>query len=156
MKALSIVFAAAVGVFAVPVFAEDAKVGPIEIIHPWSRATPKGASVAAGYVTLRNTGTAADRLIGGTIAAADGLEIHEMKMDGAVMKMREIPGGLEIKPGETVTLKPGGFHFMFVGLKAPLEKGKPVRGTLRFEQAGNVEVTYEVEAIGGQPSHGGH
>ncbi len=156
MKALSIAFAAAIGLSAGTAFAEDARIGPIEIIHPWSRATPKGASVGAGYVTIRNTGAAPDRLVGGTIAAADGLEIHEMKMDGGVMRMREVQGGLEIKPGETVTLKPAGFHFMFVGLKAPLEKGKPIRGTLRFQHAGNVEVTYDVVAIGGQPSHGGH
>jgi copper(I)-binding protein len=151
MKPMSIAFAAALCLLAAPVSAEDAKTGTIEIIHPWSRATPKGASVGVGYVAIRNTGTAPDRLVGGTIAIADDVEIHEMKMDGGVMKMREVQGGLEIKPGETVTLKPSGLHLMFVGLKAPLEKGKPVRGTLAFEHAGKVEVTYEVEAIGGQP-----
>jgi copper(I)-binding protein len=71
------------------------------------------------------------------------------------MKMRPLSNGLEIKPGETVELKPGGYHLMFVGLKAPFEKGKRVKGTLRFEKAGTVDVEYAVTAIGATPS-GGH
>ncbi len=88
-------------------------------------------------------------------------EIHEMSMDGGVMKMRPLPKGIEIKPGETVELKPGSYHLMFVGLKQPFEKGKRVKGTLQFEKAGTVEVEYVVEAIGGSPGmnhdeHKGH
>ena len=72
-------------------------------------------------------------------------------MDGGVMKMRPLPNGIEIKPGQTVEFKPGSYHLMFVGLKEPFEKGKRVKGTLQFEKAGTVEVEYAVEAVGGQP-----
>ena len=145
-------FAAALCLITAAAFAEDAKLGPIEITHPWSRATPKGASVGGGYLTVRNTGTTPDRLIGASLEGAAGVEIHEMSMDGGVMKMREVKGGLEIKPGENVALQPGAFHLMFRGLTSPLEKGKPVKGTLVFEHAGTLPVTYDVEAIGAKPS----
>ena len=71
-------------------------------------------------------------------------------MDDGVMKMRPLPNGIEIKPGETVELKPGSYHLMFVGLKQPFEKGKRVKGTLQFEKAGTVDVEYVVEAVGGR------
>jgi hypothetical protein len=95
-------FAAALCLITAAAFAEDAKLGPIEITHPWSRATPKGASVGGGYLTVRNTGPTPDRLIGGSLEGAARVELHEMSMDGGVMKMREVKGGLEIKPGESV------------------------------------------------------
>jgi copper(I)-binding protein len=144
VAALCLITAAAV--------AEDAKLGPIEITHPWTRATPKGASVGGGYLTVTNTGTTPDRLIGGGLEGAARVEIHEMSTDGGVMKMREVKGGLEIKPGASVSLQPGAFHLMFVGLTSPLEKGRPVKGTLVFEHAGTLSVTYDVEAIGAKPS----
>jgi copper(I)-binding protein len=136
---------------AAAVSAEDIKLGALEISHPWARATPKGASVGGGYVTVRNSGTTPDRLVGGTLTGAGRVEIHEMSMDGGVMKMREVKGGLQIAPGETVSLQPGAFHLMFMGLTSPLEKGRPVKGTLVFENAGGVEVTYDVEPIGAKP-----
>ena len=137
-------------------WAADYKVGSLEIDQPWSRATPKGAKVASGYLKITNTGSTADRLVGGTFGAARGFEVHEMSVDRGVMKMREVKGGVEIKPGATVELKPGGYHLMFPGLKQPLEKGQKVKGTLRFEKAGNAEVEYAVEAMGGEPAHHGH
>jgi copper(I)-binding protein len=138
--------------------AHDYKAGSLEIKHPWARATPKGSEVAGGYLTIVNTGTTPDRLVGGSNAVARKFEIHEMSMDGNVMKMRPLVNGIEIKPGETVELKPGSYHLMFVGLKEPFEKGKPVKGTLQFEKAGTVEVEYTVEAVGASPSagHGAH
>ncbi|MBX9826764.1 MAG: copper chaperone PCu(A)C [Xanthobacteraceae bacterium] len=136
--------------------AHDYKVGSLEIQHPWSRATPRGASVAGGYLKIVNKGTAPDRLVGGSTEAAPKFEIHEMSMEGGVMKMRMLPKGLEIKPGQTVEFKPGSYHLMFVGITTPLEQGKRVKGTLEFEKAGKVEVEYAVEAIGGTPKgHGG-
>src|SRR6266850_793809 len=87
--------------------AHEYKAGSIEIKHPWSRATPKGSEVAGGFMKLINTGSESDRLIGGSTPAAGKFEIHEMSMDGGVMKMRQLPNGIEIKPGETVELKPG-------------------------------------------------
>jgi copper(I)-binding protein len=138
--------------------AHDYKIGSLSIGHPWSRATPKGATLGAGYLKITNNGSEPDRLIGGSADFAGRFEIHEMKMEGGVMKMRSLPNGIEIKPGQTVELKPGGYHLMFPALKAPLEQGKKVKGTLRFEKAGSVDVEYAVEAMGGAPkeAHHGH
>ncbi|MEA2982032.1 MAG: periplasmic copper chaperone [Alphaproteobacteria bacterium] len=147
----SILLATAMALVASSASARDYKAGSLEIQQPWARATPKGATVAGGYMKIINTGTTPDRLVGGTNTASDKFEIHEMSMDGGVMKMRPLANGLEIKPGQSVELKPGSYHLMFVGLKQPFEKGKPVKGTLQFEKAGTVEVEYTVEAIGGSP-----
>ena len=139
--------------------AHEYKAGSIEIKHPWSRATPKGATVAGGYMKLINTGTTADRLVGGSTDVAGKFEMHEMSMDNGVMKMRPLTNGVEIKPGQTVEFKPGGYHLMFVGITQPVEQGKRVKGTLEFEKAGKVDVEYAVEAIGGTPkgeASGGH
>lgn len=157
MKPRSIIAAIAFCLITATASAGDVRLGPLEIAHPWARATPRGASVGGGYVTVKNTGTMPDRLVGGTLDGAGRVEIHEMSMDGGVMKMREVKGGLEIKPGETVSLQPGAFHLMFTGLKSPLEKGKPVNGTLVFEHAGTADVSYDVEPVGGRPGAGdGH
>jgi periplasmic copper chaperone A len=152
----SVLLAAVLAFAAGAASAHDYKAGSLEIQHPWSRATPKGATVAGGYLKIVNNGTTPDRLIGGSTAAAPKFEIHEMSMDGGVMKMRALPKGIEIKPGQTVELKPGGYHLMFVGITAPLEQGKRVKGTLEFEKAGKIEVEYAVEAIGSTPKGGGH
>ncbi len=150
----SILLAAAFALIVNSAFAAEYKAGSIQIKDPWARATPKGSEVAGGYITLINTGSEPDRLIGGSNAFAGKFEIHEMSMDGGVMKMRMMPKGIEIKPGQTVEFKPGSYHLMFVGLKQPFEKGKRVKGTLQFEKGGTVEVEYAVEAIGGTPRKG--
>jgi periplasmic copper chaperone A len=138
-------------------WASDYKVGSLEIDQPWSRATPKGAKVASGYLKITNTGSTTDRLVRGTFGAARGFEVHEMSVDRGVMKMRELKDGLEIKPGATVELKPGGYHLMFTDLSRALAKGEQVKGTLVFEKAGTAEVEYAVQAIGGAPGqHMGH
>ena len=135
--------------FATTAIARDYKVGSLEIMNPWSRATPKGASTAIGYMTIKNNGTAPDRLIGGSIDVADGFQLHSMAMENGVAKMRELKG-VDIKPGQTIEFKPSGSHVMFVNLKNPLSKGEPVKGTLVFEQAGKVQIEYSVEGIGAQ------
>jgi len=150
----SILLAAAFALTVNSAFAAEYKAGSIQIKDPWARATPQGSEVAGGYMTLTNTGSEPDRLIGGSNAVAGKFEIHEMSMDGGVMKMRMMPKGIEIKPGQTVELKPGSYHLMFIGLKQPFEQGKRVKGTLQFEKAGTVEVEYAVEAIGGTPRKG--
>jgi copper(I)-binding protein len=154
----SLLLAAAFGLMAPAVLAHDYKAGSLEIKHPWARATPKGASVAGGYMTIVNIGATADRLVGGSSPAAGKFEIHEMKMEQGVMKMRPLARGLEIKPGQTVEFKPGSYHLMFLQLKQPFEQGQRVKGTLTFEKAGTVEVEYAIEAIGAAPAagHGGH
>jgi copper(I)-binding protein len=137
-------------------FALDYKLGALEIKQPWARATPKGAAVAGGYVRITNTGTTPDRLTGGSLTAAGRIEIHEMATVDGVMKMRPLPTGIEIKPGETVELKPGSFHMMFMDLKQPLTQGQPIKGTLVFEKAGTIEIEYAVAPIGAPGPSGGH
>lgn len=134
--------------------AADYHAGSLDITGAWSRATPKGAPVGAGYLTIKNTGTTADRLIGGSSDASARFEVHEMTMDNGVMKMRPIKGGLEIKPGATIALSPEGLHIMFVGLKKQLAQGDHIKATLEFEKAGKVEVEFDVTGMGGPPGHG--
>ncbi len=136
--------------------ARAVKAGALSIQTPWVRATPGGAKVAGGYVTVSNTGTEPDRLIGGTFAQAGRVEVHAMSMDGTIMKMAPVESGLAIKPGETVKLAPGGYHMMLMDLRAQLKPGETVPGTLTFEKAGTVPVTFTVEAIAAQVPAGGH
>lgn len=139
--------------------AHEFKVGEIEIIHPWSRATPDGAKVAAGYLKLKNDGVEPDRLVSATGEIAGKTEIHEMAVDAdGVMTMRPVPGGLEVPAGGEVELKPGSFHIMFMDLKQGAKEGVNFKGTLTFEKAGTVEVEFAVDKMGGetdQHSHGG-
>src|SRR3954452_1459022 len=132
--------------------AHDYQIGPIAIDHPWTRATPKNAPVAGGYLKITNTGTTADRLVGGSSEVAKRFQVHQMKMDGGVMTMRELKEGLEIPPGATVELKPGSYHIMMLDLSRPLAKGDKVKGSLTFEKAGKVDVEFAVEGMGGNPA----
>ena len=138
--------------------AVEFKAGNLVIDSPWIRATPGGAKVAGGYMTISNQGAAPDRLIGGSFPRASRFEVHEMRMDGNMMRMRPLPKGLEIKPKQAVKLAPGGYHLMFMGLKQPLKQGEKIKGQLVFEKAGTVDIEYVVEAIGAQSSGqaGGH
>ena len=130
-------------------YAHDFKVGALVIDHPWSRATPKGATVAGGYMKITNTGTTPDRLTGGTTDAARKFEIHEMKMEGSVMKMRELSDGVVIPPGATVEFKPGSYHIMMTTLARPFAQGDRVKASLTFEKAGKVDIEFAVDAAGG-------
>lgn len=128
----------------------ETRAGALAIETPWLRATPGGAKVAGGYVTVRNTGAEPDRLTGATIARAGRGEIHTMSTENGVMKMAPVEGGLTIAPGESVALKPGGLHLMFLDLTDGLRAGESVPGTLTFERAGTVPVTFTVAPIGAQ------
>ncbi len=141
-----------------PSRADDVKAGTLEIKGVWARATPKGAKVGGGYFSITNHGKTADRLVGGSSEVAGKFEIHSMKMENGIMRMRPVKGGLEIKPGETLVLKPGGYHVMFMDLQKPLTKGAEFKGTLVFEKAGPLAVQYKVEALGAKPpgAAGGH
>jgi copper(I)-binding protein len=136
-----------------PAFAHDYTRGAIFLDHPWSRAMPQSATVAAGYVVIKNKGRTADRLIGGTAEIAGRVEIHEMTVIDGIMKMRPLPRGVEIKARSTATLKPGGYHIMFMDLKRPLKEGERFKGTLVFEKAGTIEVEFAVEAMGAMHQH---
>ena len=128
--------------------APEFTVGALKIVQPWSRATPRSAPVAGGYLKITNTGSEPDRLVSGASAIAGGFSVHEMKMEGGVMKMRPLAGGLEIKPGTTVELKPGGYHIMFEDLKAGLTEGGAFKATLTFEKAGKIDIDFAVMSIG--------
>jgi len=130
------------------------KVGLLVIEAPWARATPGGAQVGGAYLKITNTGAEPDRLLGGTLPIAAAVEVHAMSVTDGVMKMRKLETGLEIKPGQTVELKPGGYHLMFTGLRQALQQGQPIKGTLQFEKAGSVEVEYRVEPIGAPSREG--
>lgn len=139
----------------VSAFAHEYKLGPLVIDHPHARATMPGAPVSGGYMVIRNTGSEADRLIAGAADFAGKVEIHEMKMENDVMKMREIEGGLEIPAGGEVVLKPGGYHVMFMKLGEQLNEGEKRKVTLTFEKAGTIEVDFNVEVIKpGSMDHG--
>jgi len=146
--AAAMLAAAGAGIAAVPAAAADYDVGSIHISTPWARATPKGAASGAGYMTITNKGTKPDAVSCVSDDASAQCQIHTMTLEGGVMKMRPVEGGLEIKPGETVTLQPGGYHIMFVNLKHGLEQGQSVKATLKFEHAGTVDVEYPIAAIG--------
>jgi len=139
-----------------PAAAHEYNIGSLHIGHPWSRATPKGATIGAGYLKITNNGTTPDRLIGGSSEAAKSFELHVMSMENGVMKMRPVEGGIEIKPGETVEFKPESYHVMFVGLKEPLVQGHRVKATLDFEKAGKVAVEFVVESIGARQGNDDH
>lgn len=130
--------------------AETFKAGAIEIGDPWARATPKGASVGGAYMTITNRGTESDRLTNASTPAAARAEVHQMTIDNGVMAMRPVRGGLEIKAGATVTLKPESLHLMLIGLKQPLTPGERVKVTLDFAKSGKVDVEYVVGSIGAQ------
>jgi copper(I)-binding protein len=126
------------------------KAGDLLIGHPWSRATPGGAKIGGGYMTITNNGSAPDKLLSATTSVADRVEIHEMTMANNVMTMRKLDGGVTVAPGKTVSFAPGAYHLMLMGLKNPLKEGDRVKATLTFEKAGPVEVTINVEGIGAQ------
>lgn len=143
--------------FAPPARAEEVKAGDLVITQAWTRATPGGAKIGGGYLTIENKGAAPDRLIGGSADFAGKVEVHEMAMNNGVMTMRPLEQGLAIEPGKTVKLAPGGYHLMMFDLKNPLKQGDKVPVTLQFEKAGKVSLSLEVEGIGAQaPAAEGH
>lgn len=140
-----------------PLWAHEFKLGDLEIDHPWSREIPAGAKVAAGYMIIKNSGAAADRLLSVSSPIAGKAEVHEMAVNAdGVMTMRPVSGGVEIPAGGELALEPGAFHIMFMELKEPPKAGVKFPGTLTFEKAGTVEVEFAVEAKGGEADHSQH
>lgn len=142
--------------FAAPVRAEEVKAGDLVITQAWARATPGGAKIGGGYLTIENKGSTPDRMIGGSADVAGKIEVHEMAMNNGVMTMRPLDKGLTIEPGKTVKLAPGGYHLMLMDLKSPLKQGDKVPLTLEFEKAGKVKLSLDVQGVGAQaPAAGG-
>lgn len=151
-------FAAAIAaiLLAAPATAHEFKAGLLEIEHPWSRATPAGAKVAAGYLTIENSGDAADRLVSATAEIAGKTEIHEMAVKDRIMTMRELADGVAVPAKGEAKLAPSGLHLMFMDLKRPLKQGATFAGTLTFEKAGELKVEFAVQSIGATGGdHGG-
>jgi hypothetical protein len=122
--------------------------GGIAIVDPWARATPAGATVGAGYMQIVNNGPSPVKLVGGQTPVAERVEIHMMSMEGGVMAMRSLPGGLDIPAGGTVSLAPGGLHVMMIGLRQPLAEGESVPLTLIFDTGARIDVRLAVRSMG--------
>ncbi|MGB6440083.1 MAG: copper chaperone PCu(A)C [Methyloceanibacter sp.] len=146
--ALAVACAATVMVSTSPALAAEFKAGAITIEQPWSRATPGGAKVASGFLTIENSGDSGDRLVSVTADIAGRTEIHQMSMIGGVMQMRQLTDGLPIPAKGSVALEPSSYHLMFVDLSKPLQEGETFSGKLTFEKAGTMDVTFEVRGIG--------
>ena len=144
MNLKPILSAAALALFGALAQAHSFKLGDIDIGHPYARVTAAGQPTGGGYLRLENKG-GDDRLLSARAGVSASVELHSMTMEGDVMRMRQVDG-VALPAGKTVELKPGGFHIMFVGLKAPLKDGDKFPMTLKFEKAGEVEVTVNVEA----------
>jgi copper(I)-binding protein len=147
MRLQSVTLALALAASAAPAIAQEFKAGDIVVEKPWARATPKGAEVGAGYLTILNKGATADRLTGGAADFAT-VEIHETKSENGVMQMRQLTGGLDIPAHGSVGFAPSGYHIMFTHLAQPLTKGQSIKATLNFEHAGPIAVEFKVVGVG--------
>ena len=144
---------ATIALFVAPAFAADTT--SIEIPQVWARATSSSAKTGAAYLTMVNKGGVEDRLVAAGSPAADKVELHTNIDDHGVMRMRPV-AAIPVKAGETVTLQPGGYHIMLVGLKKPLARDTTFPLTLTFEKAGTLSVTVHVASAGaGGPEAGG-
>ena len=132
--------------------AHDYQLQALHIDHPFARATPPGAHSGGAFFTVQNAGTRSVRLSGAASPAAASVELHQMAMEGGVMRMRSV-SAVEVQPGGKLELKPGGYHVMLSDLKQPLKAGDKFPMTLTFEGAGTIEVSVEVEDMGA--THGG-
>jgi hypothetical protein len=127
--------------FAVPAWAQ------IEIDNPWSRATPPGAKVAAGYMVITNKSSSPDRLISVSSPAAARVETHVHIKDGNVMRMRQVKG-YDIPANGRFELKPAGAHLMFIEPRQPFKEGDKIPAVLVFERAGEVKTEFQVVRLG--------
>lgn len=127
--------------------AGDAKAGNIQITGAWARASAGPAQNGAAFMAIANSGNEADRLLAAAADVAATAELHTHLHEGGVMRMREVPA-IDVPAGQTVTMQPGGYHVMFMGLKAPLKQGTAFPLTLTFEKAGKVTVDVAVGEAG--------
>jgi copper(I)-binding protein len=146
MTLMNLITGTALALAAFATHAHEFKAGAITIDHPYARATVAGQPAGGGYMKLVNAG-GNDKLLSATADVSKSVELHEMKMEGGLMRMRQVDG-IELQAGKTVEIKPGGFHVMFIGLKAPLKAGDKFPVKLKFEKAGEVTVEMKVEAPG--------
>lgn len=143
----AVVPALALSAMASAALAHGYQAGRLAIQHPWSRETAVGQSVGGGFMTITNKGAAEDRLVSGTSPVAAEVQLHTMTMDGGVMRMRQVEGGIAVPAKDTLELKPGSYHIMFMGLKRQLRQGERFPVTLRFQRAGSVTVQFAVQPV---------
>ncbi|NUH66484.1 copper chaperone PCu(A)C [Sulfitobacter sp. S0837] len=153
--------AALVACFALPAAAHDYKLGDIVVTHPMAFETPKSAQVGGGYLSITNTAETADRLLSVSADGFDDVTLHESTTDDMGVARMQPVEGIDLPAGETVMLKPGGLHVMFMGLNGdPFEIGEKIPATLTFEKAGTLDVTFNVEsrraAHGDEMDHSHH
>ena len=127
----------------------------VQVENAWIRPTAPGAKVAAGYMVIKNSGAAADKLVSVSSPAAEKVETHVTMKDGEILRMREVKG-YDIPAKGSFELKPSGAHLMLVNIKAPLAQGQKVPATLRFEKAGEVKIEFSVGQPSGQPAASEH
>ena len=144
--ALGILFAALS-----PAAADDAKLGDLMLDSPWARATPGAAKNGAAFMVIHNQGTTADRLVSAASDVSARVELHTHINNDGVMQMREVDG-IDVPAGGRAELKPGSFHVMMMGLKAPLKEGESFPLTLTFENAGSTTVEVKIESVGAMGS----
>lgn len=128
-------------------FAASPALAQVSINQPWMRATPPGAKVAGGFMTVTNKGAQPDRLVGAASPVAARVELHVHMHEGGVMKMKQVPG-FDIPANGQFVLKPGGAHLMFLDIKRPIKEGEKIPVTLKFEKAGEVKAEYAVGGLG--------
>ena len=143
-----VIFFAIFNIFITNSLAHEYKIGNLKILHPYITETPPGAKISGGYMKIVNTGNQTDHLSLVTVDFAKSAEIHEMKTENDVIKMRKIKGGIEIPAKGFIELKHKGYHIMFMNLLKPMIRGETHEGTLYFEKAGNVKVIFTIEKMG--------
>lgn len=157
MNRRHILLATALLPLAAPALAQGSvtELGPLRIVNPWTRAAGQGMQ-GGGFLTIRNTGAAPDKLVSASSPAAGRLELHTHIRDGDVMRMRPV-ADIPVPANGEVTLQPGGLHLMLIGLTQSVNVGQSVPVTLRFERAGEVTIQLAVQAAGArQPGHHRH
>ena len=149
----NLIFAALVLGLAAPSLAHEYKVGALLVDHPVIRVASPVSKTGAGFMTITNSGKAADRLIAITTTASARSDLHGTIANGNVMQMRAQSSGVPIPAGAKVSFAPGGLHVMFIGLKMPVPEGSEIKARLTFEKAGNVDVAFKAEAAATSHQH---
>jgi len=134
-----------IGCFSSLAAAHEFDAGALHIDHPWSRALPPVAKTGAAYLVIDNRGEQGDTLLGADTPIAGSVEIHEHLHHDGLMKMQQVQT-LTVAPGESLSFKPGGYHLMLFNLNQPLTAGEHFPLTLHFANAGDVEVTVNIQA----------
>lgn len=123
----------------------------LRIEAPWARETAAGQRDGGGFMVITNGSGKADQLVAASSPASAEVQLHTVQIEGGVMRMRELPQGIEIPAAGRVELKPGSLHIMFIKLNQPLKAGEQVPVTLRFRDAGEKVVRFEVRSVAGMP-----